>query len=206
MTSFFTGKSQSQKRFQSRTNTRIRKCLGHQCQAHKARIYAVCKLFFLSENSLGPYLGLIVSSRAAVSLDTNDPCTVAVTFITIIICSDRVWLGRGCRLRGFVKVECICHSVTSFDLVLSEHMAVKIQSSQCYKRTHILLLLKTAHSRGFIICVDLQPHFVRQRLVQQLVVNVNISRSVSRIFVNGDVLYHFKSHLPSQLGNVCIFL
>lgn len=75
-------------------------------QALKQRRCAVWELLFLSENDLGPYLGLIVSSRTAVSLDTKDPlelvrnnkwkgwcsfiCTSLAFFLFIIIlCTSR---------------------------------------------------------------------------------------------------------------------
>ena len=87
-----------------------------------------------------------------------------------------------------------------------ELMSVDLHRSQCYKRTHILLLLKTAHSRDFIILLNFKPQLVRQRLIKQLIVNVNIPRPVSRIFVNGDVLDQLQAHLAGKLGNVCIFL
>lgn len=83
----------------------------------------------------------------------------------------------------------VCHHASHLVPCFLEVMGVRRQSSQRIKRTHILLLIKTAHSRDFIILLNFKPHLVRQRLVQQLVVNVNIPRPVSRIFVNGDVLY-----------------
>ena len=150
-------------------------------------------------------MGLTLSSRTVACLDADDIRTVDVIFITIVCRDSRLRIFRRCRL-GLVKAQSISNSVAGLDLVLSEHMGIQVQSSQRAKRTHNLLLLKTAHLRCFIILLNIKSHLVRQRLINQLVVNVNIPRPVCRIFVYRDVLDQFKSHFTSQLGNVSIFL
>ena len=132
-------------------------------------------------------------------------------------CFDRM-LFRFCLYRSFCGVgllnvellPCFLHTafkdIICFSLRHLKFVNIDRHCSQRAKRTHNLLLLKTAHLRCFIILLNIKSHLVRQRLVKQLVVNVNIPRSVCRIFVYRDVLDQFKSHFTSQLGNVCIFL
>ena len=177
----------------------------HKPYARKQRKYVVSEFFVFRKIALGTYLGLMLSSCTVACLDADDLRTVDVTFITIVRRDSRLRVFGRCRL-GFVKAQSICNSVAGLDLVFPEHMRIQVQSSQRAKRTHNLLLLKTAHLRCFIIFLNIKPHLVRQRLVKQLVVNVNIPRPVCRIFVYRDVLDQFKSHFTSQLGNVSIFL
>ena len=173
--------------------------------ARKQRKYVVSEFFIFLKIALGTYLGLMLSSRTVACLDADDLRTVDVTFITIVRRDSRLRIFRRCRF-GIVKAQSICNSVAGLDLVFSEHMRIQVQSSQRAKRTHNLLLLKTAHLRCFIILLNIKSHLVRQRLIKQLVVNMNIPRAVCRIFVYRDVLDQLQCHFTSQLGNVSIFL
>ena len=96
--------------------------------ARKQRNIAVPEFFIFRKIALGTYLGLMLSSRTVPCLDADDLRTIDVTFITIVCRDSRLGVFRRSRLGGLVEVKRVGDSIAGSDLVLSEHMTVKIQS------------------------------------------------------------------------------
>ena len=82
-------------------------------------------------------------------------------------------------------------SVTRPGLRLLEHMTVNGSRSNAPKWSHFLKIIWLALLSGFfalIVFAHLKELLVRQRLFEQLVVDVDLTRSVLGIFINGYVL------------------